>query len=108
MNRGLTAGFVPPPVYKGFSLFVLAKRRSEQLFTVPWRAEGTVAFRAARNVGTLFCPAWRHPAVRRVPRRADPPVVCPGYGLDRYDIPGHRWNEKGLQKQEGIGVLVCI
>ena len=34
MNRWSPAGFVPPPVYIGFPLFVLAKRRSEQLFTV--------------------------------------------------------------------------
>ena len=72
LNRLSTAGFVPPPVYIGFPLFVLAKRRSEQLFTVPWRARGTVGFRADRNVGTLFCPASPRPAVRRRPRRKGP------------------------------------
>ena len=44
MNRWSTAGFVPPPVYIGFPLFVLATSRSEQLFTLPWRLEGRVAF----------------------------------------------------------------
>ena len=83
VNRWSTAGFVPPPVYIGFPLFVLAKRRSEQLFTVPWRARETVAFWADRNVGTLFCPASSRPAVRRAPRRIDPSVVCPCFRLDR-------------------------
>ena len=64
-------------------MFVLAKRRSEQLFTVPWRAKGTVAFGADRNVGTLVCPASPRPTVRCALRRPDPPVVCPGFGLDR-------------------------
>ena len=45
MNRWQTAGqplfFVPPPVYIGFPLFVLAKINSDKLFTVPWRARGT-------------------------------------------------------------------
>ena len=78
-----TAGFVPPLIYIGFPLFVLAKSRSEQLFTVPWRAIGTVGSRADRNVGTLFCPASPRLAVRCAPCRPDPPVVCPGFGFDR-------------------------
>ena len=83
VNRLSTGRFVPPPVYIGFPLFVLAKRRSEQLFMVPWRARGTVAFEADRNVGTLVCPASPRPTVRCALRRPDPPVVCPGFGLDR-------------------------
>ena len=65
---------------------MLAKRRSEQLFMVPWRARGTVAFEADRNVGTLVCPASPRPTVRCALRRPDPPVVCPGFGLDRYPM----------------------
>ena len=70
MNRLSTGRFVPPPVYIGFPLFVHAKSRSEQLFMVPWRARGTVGFRADRTVGTLFCPASPIPlsAVRRADR----------------------------------------
>ena len=70
-------------------MFVLAKRRSKQLFTVPWRARGTVAFGADRNVGTVVCPALR-PTVRCALRRPDPPVVCPGFGLDRFTKPKSR------------------
>jgi len=83
MNRWSTGRFVPPPVYIGFPWFVFAKGRSEQLFTVPWGAGGTVGFWADRNVGTLFCPTSPRPAVRRSPRRPDSPVVCSGFGLDR-------------------------
>ena len=64
-------------------MFVLAKRRSEQVFTLLWRARGTVGFRADRNVDTLFTPASPRPTVRRAPRRPEPSVVCPGFGLDR-------------------------
>ena len=84
LNRGSTARCVPPPVYIGFPLFVVAKRRSEQLFTVSWRVRSVVGFRADRNVGTFFGPALPRHAVRRAPRRPDPPVVCPGFGLDRF------------------------
>ena len=63
-----------------------------------------VAFRADRNVGTLFCPASPRPAVRRAPCRPDAPVVCPGFGLDRF--PGHALHEKGLQRQIAVGTLV--
>ena len=95
LNRRSTAGqprvnrlsfgcFVPPPVYIGFPLFVLAKRCSEQLLMVPWRARGTVAFEADRNVGTLVCPSSPRPTVRCALRRPDPRVVCPGFGLGRF------------------------
>ena len=46
------------------------------------------------------------PPPRRAPRR-DPPVVCPGFGFDKFVlIPGHALHEKGLQRQKGIVPLV--
>ena len=69
MNRLSTADFVPPPLYIGFPLFVLAKNRSGQLSSKPWEARGTVGLWADRTVGTLFCPAPPRPAAVR---RADP------------------------------------
>ena len=92
VNRSSTGLFVPPPVYIGFPLFGLAKRHSEQLFLVPWRARGSVAFRADRDVGTLVCPSSPRPTVRCALRRPDLPVVCPGFGLDRFtDTYGRRY-----------------
>ena len=86
MNRLSTAGCVPPAVYIGCPLFVLAKSRSGQLSTTPRGAKETVGFRATRPVGTLFCPApprpGRAPPPRRAQRRPGPPVVCSGFGFD--------------------------
>ena len=42
VNRGSTAGFVPPPVYIGIPLFVLAQGCAE-------------AYQACRGVGVLVC-----------------------------------------------------
>ena len=69
MNRGSTAGFVPPSVYIGFPLFVLTKGRSGQLSTIPRGSRGTVGFWATRPVGVLFCPAPL--------RAAAPPCAAP-------------------------------
>ena len=64
------------------------------------------AFEGAREacfLCELFCrrPVLTDPVPS--PRRAlrpDAPVVC--------SILGHPWDEKGLQRQEGVGVLVSI
>ena len=42
VNRGSTAGFVPPPVYMGIPLFVRAQGRAE-------------VYKACRGVGVLVC-----------------------------------------------------
>ena len=44
------------------------------------------------------------PPRRRTPPRPDPPVVCSGFGLDKF--PGHALHEEGLQRQKGVGPLV--
>ena len=100
INRLSTADFVCPSVYIGFPLFVLAKRRSEQLFTVRWRAWGAVGFQGDRNVGTLFCPASRRPAVCPSPCRSDPPVVCSGFGLDGFFSVSRIMSWTSLRKHE--------
>ena len=84
INRWSNGRIVPSAVYMGFPLFLLAKKRPEQLFTVRWRAREAVGFEGDRKVGTLFCPASPCPAVRPAPCRPDLPVVCPGFGLDRF------------------------
>ena len=64
---------------------MLAKGRSEQLFIVRWRARGA-GFQGHRSVGNWFCPASPCPAVHPAPWPPDPPVECPGFGLDRFEI----------------------
>ena len=52
-------------VYMGFRLFVLPKRHSGQLFSMPWKpwgAKGTVVSWANRPVGVQSCPATLCPA----------------------------------------------
>ena len=61
VNRGSTGRFVPPSVYIGIPLFVLPKKRSGQLSTMPRRVKGTVLFWANRRTA----PPPRRPAVRR-------------------------------------------
>ena len=104
-NRWSTTGFVPPPVYMGFPLFVLAKRHSGQMFTVPWRARGTVGSQADRIVGTLSCSASPRPAVRHAPCRPDPPVVCPGFGLENYDYVVLLYRHSVMFRMIGIRVI---
>ena len=55
VNRSSTGRFVPPTVYIGFPLFVLPKRCSGQLFSVPWRARGTVVSCSNKHVGVPSC-----------------------------------------------------
>ena len=59
-------------------------KRPKQLFKVRWMAGGVVGFQGDRSVGTVFFSASPGPAVRHAPCRPDLPVVCPGYGLDRF------------------------
>ena len=80
INRGSTAGFVPPPVYIGFPLFVLPRGCSGQLFSIPWRTRGTVVPCAEKPVGVPSCRARRAQPPRCAP---DLPLVRPGFEFDR-------------------------
>ena len=103
INRGSTGRFVPPSVYIGFPLSVLAKRRSGQMFSMSWDLKETVVSRANRPIGVPSGPAQPVPPPRRSPPRRDPPVVCPGFGFHKYVmiyIPRHALHEKGLQRRE--------
>ena len=93
LNRLSTAG--QPRVNRTFcssaglhriSFFVLAKKRPGQLLMVPWGAiEGRLASEATKM--SAPCSAQLRPARPSALRRADPPVVCPGFGLDRLHQP---------------------
>ena len=64
--RRSNAGFVPPPVYVEFRLFMLLKSRSRQLCSMPWGVRGTVVPWANRFVEVPPCPA---PPSRCAPSR---------------------------------------
>ena len=67
INRGSTAGFVPPTVYIGTPLIVLPKNCSEKLSSMPWKARKTVVSCANKPVGVPSCRA----------RPAQPPRCAP-------------------------------
>ena len=83
INPGSTAGFVPLSVYIGFRLFVLLKRYSEQLSSVPRGLEVQLFLGRTDPSASRLARPRPAPLPRRAPPRPDPPVVCPGFGLDR-------------------------
>ena len=68
ISRSSTGRFVPATVYIRIPLFVLPKRCSGDLSSMPWRARGTVVSCANKRVGVPCCRA--RPA--QPPRRAPP------------------------------------
>ena len=78
-----TAGFVPPSVYIGLSLFVLLERRSGDVSAMLGKVRGRLVSRANSSVGIQSCPTPpRHLAVR-------PDATRPWYVrvLDSTSIP---------------------
>ena len=68
----------------GFRLFVLPGGLSKQLPSTFGGARGAVVSWANRPVGIPSCRAPPRPAARRALGRADPPVVCPGFGPGKF------------------------
>ena len=63
INRGSTAGFVPPTVYIGFPLFVLPQACPRGFSSIVWMVRGTVVSWANRPIGVPSCPSPPRPAV---------------------------------------------
>ena len=84
VNRGSTADFVPPSVYIGFRLIVLPKRRPGQCLRFAGGQERGLS--PGRIDPTASRPTQPRPPSppRRAPPRPDRPVVCPGFGFDRF------------------------
>ena len=84
INRGSTFGVVPPSVYIGFRLFVSIFFFQGSCVRCPGSYEGKLS--PGRTDPSASRPAWPRPAPlpHRAPPRPDPPVVCPGFELDRY------------------------
>ena len=76
---GSTAGFVPPPVYIGIRLCVLPETRPVG-FCLAGKRDGFILGERTSRRSVLPVPA----PPRRAPPRPNPPVVCPGFGLDRF------------------------
>ena len=105
-------------------MFELPKRRPGQWSSIRWQARGTVVLWQDRRDGVPPYPAPPPSPPRRAPPRPDRPVVCPGFGFDRFvhvnlfmqgmckNIffmpgmpekqvgPGHALHEKGLERKE--------
>ena len=116
--RSSTERCVPHPVYIGFPLPVPPRRCPGWLSSVPWKTNWTVFSWAHRPAAVLGASTRRHPIPlhrapprpapprpRRPPRRCAPPrfvlpVVCPGFGIDRYLYAPTR-----TSRMVGIGIL---
>ena len=86
INRGSTADFVPPSVYIGFRLFVLPGRRPGQCLRFAGGQEGGLSpGRIDPTASRATQPRSPSPP-RRAPPRPDRPVVCPGFGFDKFLI----------------------
>ena len=70
INRRSTAFFVPPPVYMGFHLFLLAKKVQNMCLECAGRPEGLLALKATEMSAPCF--AQRRPDPPSALRRADP------------------------------------
>ena len=88
INRSSNAVFVPPSVYIRTRLFELPNTYTFRtgVFDALGVSESVVLW-ADRSVRVTFCQVPPHPAasLRCAPPRFDPPVVSPGYGLDRFE-----------------------
>ena len=76
---------------------MLLERHSSNMFSMPWTLEGT---REACFLGGLFCrrPVLTDPAPS--PRCAlcpDPPVVCSGFGLDKFQLTQFQISPENVQ-----------
>ena len=83
IHRGSNAGLIPPPVYIEFRLLVILRSLSGQVCSMPWGVWRTVDpwrtdLSASRPARSRPAPPSRH-----APPCPDPPVVCPGFGLDK-------------------------
>ena len=79
INRGSTAGFVPPWVYIGFRLFMLQETRPRGFSSIVWGVKGSVVFWANRPVGVPSCSSPLRPAAP--PCTAPPRPACSMSGL---------------------------
>ena len=92
---------------------MLVKRRPGQFYSALEGQRGDWLPRLPK-CRHLVLPSVIPLAVRPAPCRPDPPVVCSGFGLDRYfEIHVNEFYElyvnlyvKGIQKQITVGILV--
>ena len=98
INRLSTAGFVPLSLYMGLRLFVLSIVQDSCPRCFGGR-EGRLF--PGRKTPSASSPAPPRPAPppRRASPRPDPPVICPGFGFDRF----HEINDLCVCPQVSLG-----
>ena len=101
INRGSTAGFVPPAVYIGFPLFVLPKSRSGQLSSMPRRARRTVDSWANRSVDVLSCPAPRRPVAPPCAAPTRPARGMSGFWIRQIGPDRYKGSSQSIDQQAG-------
>ena len=104
INRGSSAGFVPPSVYIGFHLFVLPGTRPGGFSSIVWKVKASVASWANRPVGVPSCPSAPRLAVPPCAATSRPNRGMSGFWVRQIIVLGYVMLEKNEKTKRGRSI----